>query len=72
MTTAEAAVLPGTERIKGPCKGGQTFPFALFPRPPARYRVRCRWVGRNTFDAGIWLEPMDSSDRSAKAVARFV
>jgi len=30
MTSAEAAVLPGTERIKEPCKGGADLSVCVF------------------------------------------
>lgn len=29
-------------------------------------------LSRNTFDADIWVEPMDSAERWAKDVARFI
>jgi hypothetical protein len=60
--------------------GAQTNSDQIIQQLAAEFRVMtlgglaviASGLSRNTFDADIWLEPMDSSDRWAKAVARFV
>lgn len=60
--------------------GAQTNSDQIIQRLAAEFRVMtlggvaviASGLSRNTFDADIWVEPMDSADRWAKGVARFV
>lgn len=60
--------------------GTQTKSDQIIQRLAAEFRVMtlggvaviASGLSRNTFDADIWVEPMDSADRWAKGVARLV